>query len=339
MVSNNYRAFGRTISHEGVLYLGYSASGVSFVTASTDIYAEIVGVSEPGGICEAAYLGVFINGDKEAVCKIKVRHGRHRYRIFSQETKEEVRIAVIKLSEAQYDKVGIAGIDANDEIRPTQERERKLLFIGDSISAGFGIGGGREEVFSTAVEDATKAYPYLVSEMLNAESQIIAWSGNGIISRWITEDQNMPDTSYLMPEIFPYEDISLEETVIGTRQIKCDHKTFVPDLISVNLGTNDNSYCRNIPLRNQAFKREYIRFLNSLHVYYPEIPVLVVFGLFETGLNEMVSQAALESDCAYFELDRMTNEEDFCANDHPSAAINAKSADTVAGVIKEKLKW
>lgn len=161
MVSNNYRAFGRTISHEGVLYLGYSASGVSFVTASTDIYAEIVGVSEPGGICEAAYLGVFINGDKEAVCKIKVRHGRHRYRIFSQETKEEVRIAVIKLSEAQYDKVGIAGIDANDEIRPTQEESGSCSLSEILFQLDLGSEAGEKRSFLQLLKMRQKRIPTL----------------------------------------------------------------------------------------------------------------------------------------------------------------------------------
>ena len=337
MVSTDCRAFGRTITHEGVLYLGYSASGVSFITSSNEVYAIINGVPEPKGICEPAYLGVFVNDGTEPISRIKVRHGQHRYKVFEQNAKEEVSIDIVKLSEALYDKVGIAGIEAGDSIRPTESKKRKLLFIGDSISAGFGIGGRNGEVFTTAYEDATKAYPYLVSKELNAEYEIIAWSGGGVISRWVTEDQNGPDTSYLMPDIFPYEDISLEETVIGTRHIRHNFRTFIPDMITVNLGTNDDSYCRNIPSRNEQFRTEYCKFLNSLHDYYPGIPVLVVYGLFETNLNEMVSQAAKESKCEFLRLDMMTENDDLCVAGHPGAMVQRNSAEAVAGVIRKNM--
>ena len=89
--------------------------------------------------------------------------------------------------------------------------------------------------FRTADEDVTKTYAYQAAEMLHADSRIVAYSGNGGLSRWIAPEQDTPYTKNILPEIFPY--IQNE----------------VPDLIVCNLGTNDASYVRQIPSRERAF--------------------------------------------------------------------------------------
>ena len=59
--------------------------------------------------------------------------------------------------------VSYTHLDTDGNIKPTEPKERKLLFIGDSITAGYGVNGEQSDtVFTTKTEDVTKAYPCLL---------------------------------------------------------------------------------------------------------------------------------------------------------------------------------
>ena len=60
-----------------------------------------------------------------------------------------------------------------------------MLIIGDSITCGYGVEGDVEdEIFCTAKENPSKAYSLLTAQELNAEYQIVAWNGKGVISAY-----------------------------------------------------------------------------------------------------------------------------------------------------------
>ena len=59
---------------------------------------------------------------------------------------------------------------------------RKLEFIGDSITCGFGNEGpGPNCPFTADTENESLAYGTLTAQALNAEHHTIAWSGIGMV--------------------------------------------------------------------------------------------------------------------------------------------------------------
>ena len=114
---------------------------------------------------------------------------------------------------------------------------------------------------------STKSYSLIFADMLNAEVNMVCWSGNGIISKWVEDTATEPLADDLMPVLYPYTDFSLCKRLYGddpSKYEKWDFSSFVPDMIILNLGTNDCSWCKDIPERKESFKRLYTAFLKSI---------------------------------------------------------------------------
>lgn len=63
--------------------------------------------------------------------------------------------------------------------KPPETPERKLLVLGDSITAGYGVEGASAECkYSLETSTPLKAYARIAAEQLNAEVHTIAWSGS-----------------------------------------------------------------------------------------------------------------------------------------------------------------
>lgn len=205
---------------------------------------------------------------KSSSGKIRAVPGKRKYIIYQQESAETVRIRLVKLTEEQYGNVWITNLITDAPVTRDAIPSRHLLFIGDSLTAGYGVDGiNGISAFRTADEDVTKTYAYQAAEMLHADSRIVAYSGNGVLSRWIAPEQDTPYTKNILPEIFPY--IQNE----------------VPDLIVCNLGTNDASYVRQIPSRERAFV-ENIRIYTAAEEGFADAKILLLYGLMEQTLCE-----------------------------------------------------
>lgn len=70
--------------------------------------------------------------------------------------------------------VSLTGIDV-DTVRPLAERPRRIVFFGDSITAGHIVNG---YPYPTE-DDASQAWPYLASQHVDAEAGIVGVGGQG----------------------------------------------------------------------------------------------------------------------------------------------------------------
>ena len=90
-------------------------------------------------------------------------------------------------------------------LRPLPEKSRKIEFIGDSITCGYGIEGVcNVDVFNTPQENPFKNYALRTAKALDADYQLVSWSGIGLISDWIPPERDTPDETVLMPQLYPY---------------------------------------------------------------------------------------------------------------------------------------
>lgn len=316
----NVRILGLVQEDHGICYLDWSASGLEFETDGGKVCAILKGQENPAGEAYDAYLGVFVEG--KFYKKLRIERERKQYILYEGTFPGRMRIRIIKLSEKQYDRIAVLELYADGKIYPTNELHRKIVFIGDSITAGYGVGvKDGISVFDTKDEDVTVAYAYQAAEMLDADCSIIAWSGNGIISRWIPPEEKEADANGLMPDIFPYEQIGQ------------------PDIIVSYLGTNDASYTRGDPVRKELFAKQYGMFLRRVHNACPKAKMLLLCGLMESTLNETVARVAETEGYAYLQYPLQKEEDGLGTDGHPGPVVHQKAAKLLVKQLKKMMMW
>jgi len=330
------RVSGRAMWRDEALFLSHAASYVEFIFTGSRLEAELA--SEGGAEDFQAWIGVFVN-DTE-IKRIPLQTGTNRYLLWEGESFGEVKVRLVKMSENQYAYVSIQKIFLEEEatIRKTNGKEKRIQFIGDSITCGFGNEGKPGDPFLTGTENPLKAYAVLTAEKLDAEATLIAWSGIGIISSYVDPDVEVPNTGVLVPVIYPYTDYSLQ-CRMGWEKQEFDFSSDDLNLIVINLGTNDSSYTRNHTERKEAFQKEYAEFLRYLCRRY-RVPVVCTAGAMNRLLNAEILQAtqevAAEGHPVHFmEFLPQEPEDGEGAVGHPSLLRHEKMAAQLAGWIRE----
>lgn len=343
---------GRSIMREGVRYLSYSGSSITFTF--TGKKAEI-GLWTDGAKWDATLKGwvaVFLDGKEEPSMRFQLEEPEGIYTIYESSEERTVTIQLMKYSEAAFGKCGISfiRIDTDKLLAPPAKKERRIEIIGDSITCGYGVEADNElATFDTTIENPMKSYSLQTAKALDAEVHLVSWSGIGIISNWVPEDVNEPLDDWLMPMLYEYTDASCSKEVFGEPQEDWevwDNSRFVPDLILVNLGTNDTSYCRNIPERVEHYRREYERFLGTIRKKNPTSQILCMLGTMEQALcptiSDMVQQFATEHQdekVHFLHLPLHPQEDGRGADFHPSVLTQRKTAALVAAKAKRIMNW
>jgi len=221
---------------------------------------------------------------------------------FNEVGKHVVRL--LKVSEGNKGSIYIKEIKTDSEkIFPTPVKSKKIEFIGDSIMCAFGA-MDTEGDFTTKNEDGTKSYAYKVAQKLNADYSIFSYSGYGIYSGLsFTGTRN---TDYLVPPLYDklgkltWNVEHPENTTLAMTDVEWDHHEFEPDLIVINLGTNDGTFIRTIPddatreVEKTNFIEEYKNFIKHIRSVHPNANILCCLGIMEQDLCPQVEQAVKE---------------------------------------------
>lgn len=339
------RVIGRTLFKNNIRYLNYSCSAVEFTF--TGLKAEaVLWTNSPSLSWESeAWVAVFINDEVVPSKRFALKQEEATYLLYEGTTQEEVTLRLVKYSEAAHGKVGIKSILLDGEAvpKPTQAKNRKLEFIGDSITCGFGIEGVFEkDAFRTDQENPWEAYAATTARALEAEYHLISWSGIGIISNYT--EQDVPNDEWLMPPLYPYTDKSMD-LLLGNNPEPWDFDQYQPDCIVVNLGTNDTSYTKGIAERVEAFGNRYYDFMQQVRKVNPNAVILCTLGVMGQDLcgeiSRQVERMNLEGDQNIFFLPfEVQKEEDGIATYwHPNITTNKKMAVKLEGKIREIMNW
>lgn len=316
---NTIRDLGIVHFDGSKLELEWSASGIEFETSDQEIRIQLEAVYELE--IHKPFLGVFVNnGCETKFHKIEVDKGIHTYTLLKNDKQERVVVSVVKLTEKQYNRLFVTNLMGNT--KPTAEKNRKMLFIGDSITAGYGIDGiNGISVFNTPEQDVCKTHGYLLKEYFDADAQIVAYSGNGIVSHWISEEIDTALDTDLMPAIFPYG------------------HTFNPNIIVMNLGTNDASYTRCIKQRERDYVNAYCDFVKQLQKEYPNTPILLGYGVMEETLRSCVKEVASICDTYYLPIPLQDERDGLGACGHPTPITQRKMFELYKKKIQEIMDW
>jgi lysophospholipase L1-like esterase len=247
-----------------------STEGPRFAWPGTTVHVRFVGTSFEVRLRDTPFddeikdldrIGVRI--DDEPMITIPLREGISTYRIAARLPRRQHDVRIVKLTEAEQGTITLASIATDGTVASAKPASgRRLLAIGDSITAGYGIDGPPGCHYDARYANAARTWVFRAADALGAERQLIAWSGRGLVWNYDPElERTMPE---LMRRTLPADDTSTFE-----------HTTFMPDAIVINLGTNDVSrpeYDR------AAFTRNYLALLESLRESYGEVPIVLAYG-------------------------------------------------------------
>ena len=294
---------GRYLDHEGIRYFDYSASGFCFVMKGRRARAVIVSDAEAWEEANKAVLGVFVTEGEDTSLKaipeepaqrVTLKEGENHITLFESDEEKTVCIQVMKFSEAAFAYAGLKGLEIDGAMvsGPSTRTGLKLEFIGDSITCGYGIEGVWEkDTFTTQQERPDKAYAFLTAKALGADLQLCSWSGIGLISNYVDPETIMlPDTHWLMQSNWPYTDkwLSLR---LGLEPEVWDSSRFEPDIVVINLGTNDISWVRGIEDRRLNYVAQLRQLIEAVHRRSPKASILCCLGIMGEALNDSVKEA------------------------------------------------
>jgi len=173
------------------------------------------------------HLAILIDGVERAVLK---KPGMVQRRFDGLADGEHV-IRVEKLTETQSGSSRMIGITTDGTPLAPPVHARRVEFIGDSHSVGYGDTSPVRECSAEAVHDTTNtslAFGPLLAKKWNAEYRVIAFSGRGIVRNYA--GGNPGET---LPVLYP--------RAIPGEPAPAVQDGWKPQLVVLNLGTNDFS--------------------------------------------------------------------------------------------------
>lgn len=342
---SDVKHIGRTCEDKGLLWLGLSGSGIEFEATGKSAVLTLTGdrtALADWAENDRARYAVYVDGEK--IVDETMTSAEKTITLFEGEKTRTAVIKVLKLSEAPMSLVAIKEIIA-DKIKPTPEKKLKIEIIGDSITCGYGVDAKNElEDFSTSTEDVTRAYSYKTVTDLDADYSFVSYSGHGIISGYTAEA--IKKESELVPPYYEKFAFSRGGTDdFNAFDVEWDFSRFVPDLVIINLGTNDSSYCLDKEDRINEYIARYEDFLGVVRKRNKNAVILSILGLMGTSLCPAVEKTVENfkkntGDEKIFTL-RLTEqkpENGYGANYHPTEKSHRLAADELIAKIKEIIK-
>lgn len=344
--SENVLLRGRTCMSGNILKLIMSASGCDFrftgrrlvITAGCD-----KDCFTDGKTCNCPRIAVFVNG--RPVLKRVITERSFTFTVIDSPDSVSADIRIIKLSEAAFSVLELHPLEADNEaeITPVQEKQLKIEFIGDSITCGYGVDDANlESDFSTCAENAMKSYAYLTAKALNADYSMFSASGYGIISGYTH------DGTRNLPERIPpfYESLGFSYSSVDGNQkpheIQWDFSRFVPDIVVINLGTNDDSFCKGSDELKKEFEDAYVSFLKTVRRNNPESELLCAFGIMETEMKpcikavcERFSKETGDRKIRFLELKTQDGSLGYSSKWHPSEDTHLLESEITADFIRK----
>lgn len=210
----------------------------------------------------------------------------------------------------------------NGELLPPDEKpELKIEFIGNSITCGYGIEADDPKIgFTYDTENHTMSYAYKTARALDADFNVVARSGIGIYRNYGGPKEGDEHT---MPLEYDY-------TMIYNHDYKWDHKQFEPDIICINLGTNDTSENNYDISLYESHYRDFLKHLRELH---PDAKIVLLTGsmLNDKALDDVkvvLDKLSSEDEQVYrFDMTPHTGDLGYGADYHPSAKQAEKMAE------------
>ena len=241
------------------------------------------------------------------------------------------RIVIFKRSEGAKGTVRFNGFAVSDDgvlSRPPTPA-RKMLVIGDSITCGYGNEAlTLDEGNTTENENGYMSYASIAGRSLDADVMMFCWSGRGM---YRNGPGNSADT---IPQMF-------NQTLPKDRSLDWNHSNVVPDVIVINLGTNDMRNKNRDPIGHDDFVGAYTNFLTRIRGYYPDSTLVLSIGPMQKHpVTEWLPEIASGfPDTSVLVYASFSGPEDKGGHYHPSVLKDRKMAAKLVEKIEQVTDW
>ncbi|THF84240.1 SGNH/GDSL hydrolase family protein [Cohnella fermenti] len=355
---DHVKVHGRTTARRDPLALFWTGSAVEFNAKGSELWVEL----EADYDSYEPWISILINS--APVGRQMVTAGRHWVCIFRGMNADVVKnVRIVKDVQAMSDDGGhslkVHAVRFDGEFLPIEDKPLKLEFIGDSITSGEGaIGAIAELDWIPMWFSAVDNYACRTATALNADYRTLSQSGWGVLTSWDNNPRrNLPDCYEQV--CGPLSGAKNEE--LGALEPH-DFASWQPDVIVVNLGTNDNGAFHNAAWTDEATGRTYkqrlnedgsfneddlgafeaaaCRFLAKLRKNNPQARIVWAYGMLGYAMLPAIyravdaySKASGDKKVSVFQLSNMT-EATRGARSHPGALAHAKAAEELTDYLK-----
>ena len=231
------RLIGRMDPEQRPPALDWTGSGMEFRFRGTDAWVKLEApVASP-------IMWMIVLADGQPVTRFPVEPGIRLYpMLLGLEADKERTVTLMKETQCMPDNpaatVLLHSLRIDGELLELPVREKKIEFIGDSLTSGEGALAAKDnEEWVTPWFTARGNYSWYACEALNAERQILSQSGWGVCWDWQhTEANNMSDA-------YEYTVGVLHGPEAEARGCSkpWDFSLWQPDIVCIRLMTNDNN--------------------------------------------------------------------------------------------------
>lgn len=241
------------------IVFGFRGSKLTVSLAATD-------PATYDGAAQAIYMAYAVDGGNTQTLKLSA--SKSDYVLAQNLAAGQHTVRLAKMTEAQLGRVWFYGATSDGALTYTPPASgRKLEFVGDSGTAGYGTLGTAPCSFSAATEDADVAYPAVVGRALNAESRNISYSGKGLI-----QNRDVVNDAYkTMPVLWQWSSPREDDNV---QDPNWDFSQWKPQAVIAVVSGND--VYASIPTQSM-FDAKVGGFIKSLRAAYPQ--AVLFFGV------------------------------------------------------------
>ena len=355
---NALKILGRTVKKEGEIPVFWNGGGIELNVKGSALYADIYAEYEFREI----WIAYFIDGS--FMGRMMLEQGLNHICIFKNVDPGKIRnVKILRetqpMSEDVLQYMAIRALYTDGTFEEVKEGSLKIEFIGDSLTSGEGTYGSKSvNEYIPMHMSSSRQYSTMVSDMLDADVSIISQCGWGVHCGW---DNNVHNNIGNIYDLICGPADGKEALRSGAKDTY--DFSFKPDVIVINLGTNDACAFTTPPFidpdsgisykmkteadgtYNEAdialFKKDTVSLLKKIRRFNPDAFILWCYGMCDSALEVPICQAMKDyvenyndTKIDYIQLPPCT-EDSKGANAHPGYTDHMKAAMIIATKIKD----
>jgi lysophospholipase L1-like esterase len=325
---------GRTApAPDGSVRLGFPGSGFVFRSRGSSAILNIAADSSTSALTVVVDNGVptlhlLKNGENHVLLiQDGASSSPHVVRVFKR---TETGQGLVRLENIQ-----LTGEDTL--LDPPVLAQRKLLFVGDSVTCGAGVDRNDrcvEDPFLPA-NNAYDAFGMVLGRRLDAQATLVCYGGRGVTRDWrgLTFADGVLNGPDFIDLAIPADDPKLRSA--------WDPKSWQPDAVVIAFGTNDFNLQSTKPLDAKQFVTTYSSLLKRLLEEYPTATLFATEGPIVTNplLPQYLQQAVDEvKSPRILHLASKHYPGNGC-DGHPTRDQQRQIADDLESALRAKLQW
>lgn len=330
-ITNKLKLIGRIQTLTNGLSCDLTASGIAFKAYVEGDFSFTVDVTG-----QTTYFTVFVDGERMPTRYSAAAGTNKVIEVGDLGDMALHEIRILKQNQSERSRCVLKTIDFYGSIvEPAKDKELYIEILGDSITCGHGnlwdktknnTGNGSETVY----EDGTQAYSFLTAEALDADYSIVSQSGIGVYRGWTKQTDN--GGGYRMMDF--YTKASYHRSNSAAYDFSSAR---VPDVVIINLGTNDNSFSS----PKDDFKTYAKNLINYIReVYGKDVPIVWAHNMMGNCLFSYTAEALNElggEEAGLYSVQLNQNNEG--GQGHPVVSAHETAADTLSKFIINNVEF